>query len=203
MQVLRIPARAFALRSGPECGSLRAISMTSPVSPAEPSLRRRVSLPVLLTAVVLPLYALDQGTKYLVSTHFALYDDRVIVPGFFSLVYWINKGAAFGIFENRYAFFLALSAVALIVLAVLYRQGMFNDPLPRAGFALLIPGILGNLTDRLAHGHVIDFLLFDLHVPFAHPWPAFNVADSCICVAVGLFLLGSFRESRAAGSRTE
>ena len=172
--------------------------MTSLASPSAPLPRRRVSLPVLLAAVVLPLYLLDQGTKYLISTRFELYDSRVVVPGFFSLVYWINKGAAFGIFENRYAFFLTLSAVALVVLAVLYRQGLFNDPLPRAGFALLIPGILGNLTDRLAHGHVIDFLLFDLHVPGAHPWPAFNVADSCICVAVGLFLLGSFQEQRKA-----
>ena len=163
--------------------------------------RRRVSLPVLLLTVVLPLYALDQVTKYLVSTHFELYDARTVVPGFFSVVYYINRGAAFGIFENRYAFFLALSAVALVVLAVLYRQGMFNDPLPRAGFALLIPGILGNLTDRLAHGHVIDFLLFDLHVPGAHPWPAFNVADSCICVAVGCFLVGSLVDYRKEGRR--
>ena len=175
--------------------------MTLPAAVYLSSSRRRVSLPVLLAAVVLPLYALDQVTKYLVSTRLALYDDRVVVPGFFSLVYWINKGAAFGIFENRYAFFLALSSVALVVLAVLYRQGVFDDPLPRAGFALLIPGILGNLTDRLAHGHVIDFLLFDLHVPGAHPWPAFNVADSCICVAVGLFLLGSFRDYREEGRR--
>ena len=177
--------------------------MTPPAASAELTPRRRVSLPLLLAAVVLPLYALDQGTKYLVATRFDLYDSRVVVPGFFSLVYWINKGAAFGIFENRYAFFLTLSAVALVVLAVLYRQGVFNDPLPRAGFALLIPGILGNLTDRLAHGHVIDFLLFDLHVPGAHPWPAFNVADSCICVAVGLFLLGSFRDYQKEGRRQQ
>ena len=170
--------------------------MISPVAPAVSAPRRRVSLPVLLAAVVLPLYALDQGTKYLISTRFQLYDSHVVVPGFFSLVYWINKGAAFGIFENRYAFFLALSAVALVVLAVLYRQGAFNDPWPRTGFTLLIPGIVGNLTDRLAHGHVIDFLLFDLHVPGAHPWPAFNVADSCICVAVGCFLVGSFVDYR-------
>ena len=154
----------------------------------------RISLPVLLAAVVLPLYALDQWTKHLVAAHLDPSEPRVVVPGFFSLVYWTNKGAAFGMFENRYAFFLTLSTLALIVLAVLYRQGFFNDPWPRAGFALLIPGILGNLTDRLVHGQVIDFLLFDLHVPFAHPWPAFNVADSCICVAVGCFLLGSWGE---------
>ena len=150
---------------------------------------------------MLPLYALDQWTKHLTVAHLNPEDPRVIIPEFFSLVYWTNKGAAFGMFQNRYVFFLALSAVALIVLTVLYRRGAFNDPLPRAGFALLVPGILGNLTDRLAHGHVIDFLLFDLHVPFAHPWPAFNVADSCICVAVGCFLFGSWQDYRQEGSR--
>ena len=61
--------------------------------------------------------------------------------------------------------------------------------------ALLLAGVMGNLTDRITHGHVIDFLLFDLHIPFAHPWPAFNVADSCICIAVGCFIFHSFRQS--------
>jgi signal peptidase II len=62
--------------------------------------------------------------------------------------------------------------------------------------ALLLAGVAGNLTDRLCYGHVIDFLLFDLHVPFAHPWPAFNVADSSICIAVVCFLIYSLREKR-------
>ena len=60
---------------------------------------------------------------------------------------------------------------------------------------------MGNLTDRLLHGAVIDFLLFDLHVPFAHPWPAFNVADACICIAVGCFIIHSFREGRPGAHR--
>ena len=55
---------------------------------------------------------------------------------------------------------------------------------------------MGNLTDRFLHGHVIDFALFDLHVPFAHPFPAFNVADSCIFIAVVCFITHSFRQSR-------
>jgi len=62
--------------------------------------------------------------------------------------------------------------------------------------ALLLAGVLGNLTDRLLYGHVIDFLLFDLHVPLAHPWPAFNVADSCISIAVVLFIVHSFRAEK-------
>ena len=64
--------------------------------------------------------------------------------------------------------------------------------------ALLLAGVLGNLTDRLLYGHVIDFLLFNLHVPLADPWPAFNVADSCICIAVVFFIIHSFRQGRRA-----
>jgi signal peptidase II len=64
--------------------------------------------------------------------------------------------------------------------------------------ALLLAGIVGNLTDRLLYGHVIDFLLVDLHVRYAHPWPAFNVADSCISVAVVLFIIHSFWKRKSA-----
>ena len=62
----------------------------------------------------------------------------------------------------------------------------------------VIAGILGNLTDRLLYGHVIDFLLFDLHVRYADPWPAFNVADSCISIAVVLFIIHSFSKQKSA-----
>ena len=55
---------------------------------------------------------------------------------------------------------------------------------------------MGNLTDRFLHGHAIDFLLVDLHVPLAHPWPAFNVADSCICIAVICFIIRSLRRRK-------
>ena len=98
--------------------------------------------------------------------------------------------------DARRPFFIALASLAVVVLAVMYRSRSFAPPWPRAGFFLLLPGVLGNLTDRIVHGHVVDFLLFDLHVRFAHPWPAFNVADSCICVAVGCFLVGSWQDAR-------
>ena len=58
------------------------------------------------------------------------------------------------------------------------------------GPALLVAGVLGNLTDRLLHGHVIDFL--DFILPWYGRWPAFNVADSCITVGVGILLLQAF-----------
>ena len=161
---------------------------------------RRPSFPLLLLAVTLPLYLLDQATKWTVLTNLELNTERTVIPGFFDLVHWRNFGAAFSMFSdqsgNSNTFFIALSCVALVVLAALAWRGKFADRSSRLGWALLLAGILGNLTDRILHGSVIDFLLFDLHVPFAHPWPAFNVADSCIFVAAGLFIWQSFREEK-------
>jgi len=151
---------------------------------------------VFIAVITLPLYALDQLTKWLVLRALDYQEMRPVVPGFFDLVRFHNTGAAFSMFSNSNAFFIGLSAVALAVLAILARRGTFRGSMMRIGLALLLAGILGNLTDRLLHGYVVDFLLFDLHIPFAHPWPAFNVADSCICTATALFLWQSFREPK-------
>ena len=144
----------------------------------------------------LPLYALDQFTKFLVLRFIAPNRSLSLIPNFFDLVHVTNTGAAFGSFKNNNGFFIALSCLALIVVfAMLLRRGPV-DSWRNIARGLLLAGVFGNLTDRLVHGHVIDFLLFDLHVPFAHPWPAFNVADSCICIAVVSFIIYSFRESK-------
>jgi signal peptidase II len=142
--------------------------------------------------LTLPLYALDQITKYLVLRF--LGEERTLIPGFFSLVSVTNSGAAFGSFANNNGFFIGLSLVAFVIVLFLLLRRDSPDPWRRVALGLLLAGILGNLTDRLWHGHVIDFLLFNLHIPFADPWPAFNVADSCICVAVFCFVIHSFRQ---------
>jgi len=146
--------------------------------------------------LTLPLYALDQITKNLVLRFIDPSDPHIIIPDFFTLVHVTNNGAAFGSFQNNNGFFVALSCVALVIVTVLLLRPEPNDPWRRVALGLLLAGVLGNLTDRLMHGHVIDFLLFNLHLPFANPWPAFNVADSCICIAVVCFLVYSFRDSR-------
>jgi signal peptidase II len=147
----------------------------------------------------LPLYVLDQITKWLVRQQIDLGSAHPVIPGFFDLVYFANTGAAFSILRDSNEFFIVLSLVALIVLAVLARRGIFHDRLSQTALSLLLAGILGNLTDRVNYGHVVDFLLFNLHIRFADPWPAFNVADSCICIAVTLFLIHSFcQESEPA-----
>jgi signal peptidase II len=143
----------------------------------------------------LPLYALDQITKWFVLRHVHPEDPLLVIPDFFTLVNVTNTGAAFGSFRNNNAFFIVLSCIAFVLVLALLLRRRSPDALRDISLALLLAGVMGNLTDRFMHGHVIDFLLFDLHVPLAHPWPAFNVADSCICIAVVCFILHSFRQN--------
>ena len=144
----------------------------------------------LLLLLSLPLFLLDQITKALVLKFISVHDVVVVIPGFFNLVQVHNTGAAFGMLKDNNVFFIVLASTAIVVLAILARRGMFVGLPMQIGAALLAPGILGNLVDRILHGHVIDF--FDVILPWYGHWPAFNVADSCICIAAGLFLFAGF-----------
>ena len=160
-------------------------------------------------ALVLFLYALDQVTKLwtagldlgrpgwpVLPQHVPLGGHIPVWGETFEWVHFSNTGAAFGIMHDSNRFFIGLSVAALCGLAWALRRNLFPGRLNLAAILLLLPGILGNLTDRLLHGYVVDFLLFDFGFwPFA-PWPAFNVADSCICVSVGLLMLATIQEGR-------
>ena len=149
--------------------------------------------------LTLPLYALDQLTKQWILRSISLYEARSVVPDFFNLVNVPNTGAAFGSFKGNNTFFVIISLIALVVVTILLVRRHRSDLWRDVSLALLLAGILGNLTDRLLHGHVVDFLLFNLHIRYADPWPAFNVADSCISIAVVLFIIHSFRKEKSAG----
>jgi signal peptidase II len=155
----------------------------------------------------LPLYLLDQITKAYVVWNITPEHPKQVIPGFFDLVHITNTGAAFGSFRNNNAAFIGLSILALLFVAVLLlRRQRVPDTWRDVSLALLLAGVLGNLTDRLVQGHVIDFLLFDFgsHMPsWLHPWPAFNVADSCICIAVICFIIHSFRQNKPAEPRAQ
>ena len=146
----------------------------------------------------LPLYALDQLTKQWVVRSISPYDARLVISDFFNLVNVTNTGAAFGSFKGNNTFFVIISVIALVVVTVLLMRPRRSDRWRDVSLALLLAGILGNLTDRLLYGHVVDFLLFNLHIRYADPWPAFNVADSCISIAVVLFVIHSFANQKSA-----
>jgi signal peptidase II len=147
----------------------------------------------------LPFYAVDQMTKQLVLRSISPYEARIVVPDFFTLVNVTNTGAAFGSFKGNNVVFIIISVIALAIVTTLLVRPRQPNRFRDLSLGLLLAGILGNLTDRLLYGHVIDFLLFNLHVRYADPWPAFNVADSCISIAVMLFIIHSFWKQKSAG----
>lgn len=155
-------------------------------------------LPRFALPLALGGFALDQATKVWVRATLELHDGFPVLPGFFNLVHVGNTGAAFGMFKGGNAGFIALSAVAAIALGFMAWRGFFARPLAATAGALLLAGIAGNLLDRILIGHVTDFL--DFYWGSYH-WPAFNVADSCICVAAALLVLAEFLGEKP-GSRS-
>ena len=144
----------------------------------------------------LPLFVLDQLTKWLVRQNIPYGAEIPIIPGFFSLVHASNTGAAFSLFTGNNFFFIGLALAALAVVVFLLirdsrapkTEQRLNN-ITKISFGLLASGILGNVTDRIFRGAVTDFLHFYIS---EYSWPSFNVADSCICIAAGLLILASF-----------
>jgi len=140
----------------------------------------------------------DQLTKVWVVKSFQLYESLDVIPGFFSLTYLTNKGAAFGFLAGvtsvwRHYFFLILVSVALVLIVIAWFRMRNDHRFYGPALALIAGGAIGNAIDRIRLGAVVDFL--DFYVA-GHHWPAFNVADSAICVGVALFLLANFLEER-------
>ncbi|MGD2119299.1 MAG: signal peptidase II [Chromatiales bacterium] len=132
--------------------------------------------------------ALDQASKIWVENSFELY-ERLPLTGFFNLTLVYNQGAAFSFLADAGGwqrwFFTILAVVISAVLIGWLRRLQSHETLLAVSLALLIGGALGNLIDRIAYGHVIDFL--DVYYQQWH-WPAFNLADSAITLGVILFI---------------
>ena len=141
---------------------------------------------------------LDQATKALVQARLSLHDSRTVIPDLFSLTHVTNRGALFGLLHDlpdpwRAVLFTVVPFAAILL--ILYFQGRTasGDRLAHGGLALILGGAAGNFLDRLRLGYVVDFL--DVYVG-THHWPAFNVADSAICIGVGLLVLDLLRPHR-------
>ncbi len=147
---------------------------------------------VILLVVAGLVIALDQLTKYLVVDRFRLGDTVPVILNFFNLTYVQNKGAAFGLLSQahpnfRVPFFIVVPLIALFTIIYVFRKIPDDDSKLSVALSLVIAGAIGNLIDRLTLGYVVDFL--DFHWHWSYHFPAFNVADSAICVGVGLIML--------------
>jgi len=149
---------------------------------------------MLALTIGLVIVLLDQFTKVWVRTSFVCGGEpHRVIPGFFNLVYVRNPGAAWGMLGGQQVILILLSVIVLLLLVFFHRR-VLNPTLDhRIALGLIIGGILGNLIDRIKFGWVTDFL--DFHIG-THHWPSFNVADSAICIAVGLYLLSALWHTR-------
>ena len=147
-------------------------------------------LPWIGIATIVILF--DQITKITVAKTF-VYGQVKAITSFFNLTLVYNKGAAFSFLATesgwqRY-FFTGLGLIAAIVIVFLLKRHA-GQRLFCWALALILGGAIGNVIDRVLYGHVIDFL--DFYIPSWH-FPAFNVADSAICVGAALFILDELR----------
>ena len=163
----------------------------------------RFARPFELGAMAL-IVVIDQLTKVIVRKSLVLGESRNVIPGFLDLTHVQNTGAAFGLlnsvdFAYKPVFMIAVAAVALVAIAAYGTQLGFQDRLARFGLALILGGAFGNLIDRAATGHVVDFV--DVYWSEAHFW-AFNVADAAISVGAILVLLDMVGVGRRHASHT-
>ena len=147
--------------------------------------------------VALIVILFDQLTKIAVQKVFAYGVPHAVAP-FFNLILVYNRGAAFSFLAaaggwQRWAFTRLGMVAALVICYLLKRHGA--QKLFCTALALILGGALGNVIDRLAYGHVIDFL--DFHVGSWH-WPAFNLADSSITIGAALLVFDELRRVRGA-----
>jgi signal peptidase II len=146
------------------------------------------------------VFALDRWSKWMVDSRIGTSDSRTVIPGFFNIVRSQNPGVAFGMFaestsHSRTPVLVALSVIAVLVLAaMLWRIDRLDTP-SAAGLALIFGGAVGNFFDRVRVGSVTDFL--DFYTGDYH-WYTFNVADASICIGAGLLILSMFLAQRTA-----
>jgi len=145
------------------------------------------------------LLLVDQGTKEAVARSLPVGGSKVVVPGFLQVVHVHNRGAIFGFFSRTGSPVVTIlmtlaSLVALALVLVYFFRTTPSERFVQLSLSLILAGALGNLSDRLFRGYVIDFL--DFSVKGWH-WPSFNAADSCITVGA-LFLVGTMMFKRSS-----
>jgi signal peptidase II len=145
-----------------------------------------------LSGVVL---VLDQASKWFMVSWLSLYETVAVIP-FFNLTMAHNTGAAFSLLANAGGwqrwFFTIIAIVVSIVIVVWLKRLTSDARLEAISISLMLGGAVGNLIDRLMYGYVIDFIDFYNYFGSYH-FPAFNIADSALCIGVALLIIDTFK----------
>jgi signal peptidase II len=204
---------------------------TSPgVHPLPASGTKEWSLSRVILLVTLPLYILDQWSKFWIVGRFPEpgygytsiqeYEAWKVIPGFFNITRVHNQGVAFG-FGNGSDWapivFLIVPVLALCLITLGVKKNFFVGTWGKIAVGLLLCGIFGNLTDRLIQGSRLSYMegelfwerlkagyvvdFLDFTIPVINKqWPSFNVADSCICIAAALLFFTGLRADLKAAA---
>jgi signal peptidase II len=159
----------------------------------------------ILLLVGVGILLMDQWTKNVIQQKLFLHQAVEVIPGFFNLVHVRNTGGAFGIFGGDRGgigsfLFVAVSLIAIGSILFLFHKVKEGEKTLSFSFSLVLAGAVGNLIDRLRYGEVVDFLDFHL---FSYHWPAFNIADSAICVGIGLMILELWVRDRKKNTKSQ
>ena len=143
---------------------------------------------------------LDQISKWVVISNLMVHESVPVLEGFFNLVHVRNRGMAFGLMNRpgidfAFYFLVAASLTAVVLLIVWFFRLKDGDKKLILGLSLILGGAVGNLIDRFRFHEVIDFLDFYLG---EYHWPAFNVADSLLCIGVGLLIVSNLFTEKPA-----
>lgn len=146
---------------------------------------------IYIAVIGILVITLDQVTKVIVAGNEALH-SVTIIEGFFHITYCENTGMAWSLLSGYQALLSIVAAVAIGVM-IWYVIDKRPDKITTIGLSMMIGGAAGNLIDRLMLGYVRDFLDF---YPFGYDFPVFNVADSALCIGVGLLFIAILLEEK-------
>ena len=167
----------------------------SSASVAEKFLKNKEKIMLVWLMIIVGVIFLDQLTKWLTVINLeyiappAMPDTIPVIEDIFHFTYVRNEGAAFGMLKDQRWVFLIVSTVAIVAMSIYLWKNRHGSKLLNLGMAFIIGGGIGNMIDRTILGYVIDFLDFRI-INFA----VFNVADSFVCVGVGIFALAVILE---------
>ena len=156
-------------------------------------LNQRFKLDHVVTIAVAAILVLvaDQFSKSLIVKYCTPGPCREIIPNFLNWTYERNIHGAFGLFGSSKVLLIVMAVIVLLLFWLSFRDAAQRSLTVRIAFGMIVGGAIGNIVDRFHYGYVIDF------IDFYRIWPnIFNVADSCITIAVGLLIISSLAARR-------
>ena len=169
--------------------------------------RKSIALPdskahLIFWSILLVGLGLDLWSKKAVFKFLGQRETFPVIDGFLQLVRALNDGAAWGMFSGKSYFLTAISLVALLVIFAVFLFGQSRQRSVHVALGLFAAGICGNLYDRIFNDGLVRDFIDVVYWPGKH-WPAFNVADSLLCIGVGLLIISTFSTGKSPRKRAQ